>query len=412
MRSLLALLACTLPAFAEDWPNWRGPRQDGTTDDSKYPLVWSETQNVVWKQPVPGVGHSSPIVSKGKIFLTTCMEAEPDAAKNRVLLCFDRTTGQPLWSQNLFAAPLEKKHKLNSYASGTPAADGERVYTAAYDQPTMRIFCHDYTGKKLWEAAPGEFHSVHGFSCSPTLYKDSVILNADQDPMKGGRAYIVALDKLTGKEKWRIDRPNKLRSYCPPVLIEVAGKPQMVVAGSKCVASYNPENGEQLWLVNGPTEQYVASVVYHQGLIFFTAGFPERWVMAIDPTGTGNVTKTHVKWSLKKDGGYVPSPVAFDGIGYVVTDEGIASAWELNSGKQLWRERLGAHQTGSGIVANGKLYFTDDTGLTFVINPSAEKLDVIQKNPIGEKCFSSHAFSDGQIFIRGEKHLFCIADKK
>ena len=410
MRSLFLLLLTTLPAFAEDWPSWRGPRQDGTADSSTYPTKWSASENIKWKVPVPGVGHSSPVISKGKIFLTTCMEAEPDAAKNRALLCFDRATGDSLWQTNLFAAPLEKKHKLNSYASGTPAADGERIYTAAYDQPTMRVYCHDSSGKKIWEAAPGEFHSVHGFSCTPTLFKDLVIFNGDQDPMKGGKAYIVAYDKLTGAEKWRIDRPNKLRSYCPPVIIEVDGKPQMVVAGSKCVASYNPATGEQIWIVTGPTEQYVASVVYHEGVVFFTAGFPERWVMAIDPTGTGNVTKTHVKWSLKKDGGYVPSPVAIGGIGYVVTDEGIASAWELKTGKQLWRERLGAHQSGSGIVAGGKLYFTDDTGLTYVINPSGEKLDVTQKNPLGERCFTSPASSDGQIFIRTEKHLHCIEE--
>jgi len=410
MRFLLLLLLTALPTFAEDWPGWRGLRQDGTTDNAGYPTEWNATKNIKWKVPVPGVGHSSPVISKGKIFLTTCMEAEPTPAKNRALLCFDRATGESLWQRNLVASPLEKKHKLNSYASGTPAVDGERIYTAVYDQPTMRIYCHDYAGKKLWEAAPGEFHSVHGFSCSPTLFKNLVILNADQDPLKGGKAYIVALDKVTGEEKWRIDRPNKLRSYCPPVIIDVAGKPQMIVAGSKCVASYDPTNGQQVWLVTGPTEQYVASVVYHEGLIFFTAGFPERWVMAIDPTGTGNVTKTHVKWSLKKDGGYVPSPVAFAGIGYVVNDEGLASAWDIKTGKQLWRERLGGHQTGSGIVANGKIFFTDDTGMTFVIQPSAEKLDVIQKNPLGERVFSSPGFTDGQIFLRGEKHLFCIAN--
>jgi outer membrane protein assembly factor BamB len=390
---------------AADWPGWRGPRGDGSSADTGFPTTWTATENVRWKAPLPGSGHSSPVVSKGRVFVTSCVEAE----RRRVLSCFDRADGKLLWEETVLTAPLEKRHKLNSYASSTPAADGERVFVPFLDQTRLRVYCYDYSGKKLWERSPGEFHSTHGFCSSPVLYKDLVIVNADQDAPADQRAYIVGLDRATGAERWRIDRPNRLRSYCPPVIGDVGGKPQMVLTGSKCVAGYDPDTGRQLWLVDGPTEQFVSSVVFHRGLVFLTAGYPDRWVMAIDPTGSGDVTKTHVRWSQKNDGGYVPSPVAHGGHFYLVTDEGLASCWDL-SGRRLWRERLGRHHSGSGVVADGKVYFTDDDGVTFVLR-AAPEFEVLAKNPIGERCYSSPALSDGEVFLRGEKHLFCIASR-
>lgn len=415
MTRLLVTLVFVLPAaaLAEDWPGWRGPRRDGTATDAKYATTWTATENVAWKVPIPGVGHSSPVVSKGKVFVTTCLETEgeKDAPKKRQLLCLDRDTGKTLWARDVMAAKLEPKHKLNSYASSTPVTDGERVYVTFHDQPKLRVFCYDFAGNKVWDESPGEFHSVHGFSSSPLIFKDLLIVNGDQDPKKDGKAYLVALDKLTGKEKWRIDRPNRLRSYCPPVLIEVDGKPQMVLTGSKCVASYDPADGKQLWLVNGPTEQFVSSVVYHKGIVFLTAGFPERWVMALDPTGTGNVTKTNILWSKKNEGGYVPSPVAANGFAFWVTDEGIGGCRDIKSGEEKWgKQRLGKHHTGSGAATAEHVYFTDDDGVTFVLKAGPE-FEVVSKNPLGEKCFSSPAFSDGDIFLRGDKSLFKIRAK-
>jgi len=398
---------------AEDWPGWRGPRRDGTADKADYPTKWTAKDGIKWKRAIPGVGHSSPVIVAGKVFLTTCLENEGDdkSAKPRMLLCYDRVTGEQLWAKECLAAPLEGKHKLNSHASSTPVSDGARIYVPFAEGKDLRVFCYDLSGKKIWDATPGEFHSVHGFCSSPMLYKDLLIVNGDQDPKKDGKAYLVAFDKLTGREKWRVDRSNRLRSYCPPVLIEVDGKPQMVLTGSKSVCSFDPETGAPIWNVKGPTEQFVSSVVFHRGTVFLTAGFPEHWLMAIDPTGAGDVTKTKVLWSKKGDGGYVPSPVAHDGKAFVVADDGIFSCWDLKmGGAPFFHERLGGHQSGSPVVASGRIYFTDDTGLTYVVE-AGEKLKVLSKNPIGEKCFSSPAFSDGDIFIRGEKSLFCIGGK-
>ena len=300
--SAAAVFLATGVAAAEDWPGWRGPRADGTVTDKGFAHTWSSKDNVKWKLELPGTGHSSPVVSKGKVFVAGCVEAD----KSRVLYCVDRTTGKIVWEKASVVSDLERKHGENSWASSTPAADGERVYITFLDKAKLRVFCYDYVGNLVWEKTPGEFHSVHGFSSPPMLYKDLVIVNADQDAPAGQKAYIVAFDKKTGEEKWRIDRPNKLRSYCPPVVVEAGGKRQLVLTGCKCVASYDPDTGKQLWIIDGPTEQFVSSMVLHDGVLLLTAGFPVYWVMAIDPSGSGNVTKTHILWSKKNEGGYVP----------------------------------------------------------------------------------------------------------
>ena len=410
-RALSAALIVALSAgsvAAEDWPGWRGPRADGTVKDAGFPLTWTATENVKWKTELRGAGHSSPVVSNGKVFVAGCVEKE----KARVLYCVDRASGKVEWERVAVVSELEKKHNENSWASSTPAADGERVYITFLDRPQLRVYCYDFRGNKLWEKNPGEFHSTHGFCSPPILYQDLLIVNADQDAPKGQSAYVVAFDKRTGEEKWRADRPNKLRSDCPPVVIDAAGKKQLVLTGSKCVASYDPDTGKQNWIVNGPTEQFVSSMVLHDGVLLLTAGYPDNWIMAIDPGGSGNVTKTHVLWSKSKEGGYVPSPVAHAGKLFLVDDKGVASCWDVKTGKQYWKERLsGKGHHASAVAADGRIYFVADDGTTFVVKASDE-FELLATNPLGERVFASPAFSGGDIFIRGAKHLWCVAGKR
>jgi outer membrane protein assembly factor BamB len=286
--------------------------------------------------------------------------------------------------------------------------DGERVYISFFDDPQMRVYCYDYEGNLLWEKNPGEFHSVHGFCSPPMLHKNLVIVNGDQD----AKAFIVALDKLTGDEVWRADRPNRTRSYCPPVVIEVSNKKQLVLTGSKCVASYDPDTGKQNWIIDGPTEQFVSSMVLDNGVLLLTAGYPVHWVMAIDPNGSGNVTKTHVLWSKKNEGGYVPSPVAHNGKLYLVDDGGVASCWDVKTGNQHWKERLsGKGHHASAVAADGRIYLTADDGMTFVLKASSE-FEILAKNPLGDKVFASPAFSNGEIFIHSGKAMWCIGERK
>jgi outer membrane protein assembly factor BamB len=400
---VLGLLLPTAAARAEDWPAWRGPRGDGTSCDTAVPLRWSQTENVVWKTPIPGKGHSSPVVWGDRVFVTTCLESE----RKRMLLCLDRHSGKIVWERLVLTAPLEPKHHLNSYASSTPATDGRHVWVTFLDRPHYRIWCYDFDGNLVWQKSPGEFHSKHGFCSPPILYQDRVILNGDQD----AEAWLVALDKDTGQEVWRTDRPNRTRSYTPPLVIEHAGRKQLVLSGSLCVASYDPETGKQLWIIDGPTEQYVASLVYANGVLFMTYGYPKLGIMGIRPDGVGNVTGTHVLYNDPRGGGYVPSPIAAGNWFFNVNDNGIASCREAKTGKLLWLERLGKHHSASPVSANGHLFFPDDYGVTWVLKPQPE-FQVVAHNDLGEETYGSFAISRGQIFIRALHHLYCIGATK
>ncbi len=408
--SLLLLSSHTL--LAEDWPSWRGPRGDGTSLDARAPLVWSKTDNVRWKVAVPGTGYSSPIVHGERIFLTTCVQ-KPGKKGDRLLLCLDRKTGKTTWSRLVLTAPLEQKHGLNSYASATPATDGRHVYVAFLDFPHMQVACYDVQGKKLWQVSPGKLLSRHGFCSSPVLHGDLVILNGDQD----ARAYIVALDKKTGEEKWRADRPNRTRSYCTPILIpdpRRKGRTQLVLSGSKCVTGYDADTGKLLWIHDGPTEQYVASLVYHQGILFLTTGFPEYHLMGIHPDGEGNITGSkHVAWhiphraNLARGAAYVPSPLAHDGHFFVVSDAGYLGCIEARTGKRLYLERLGRRHSSSPVLVRGHLVIPDDDGKVWIVKASP-KFEVVRTIDMGKDIYASPAVSHGQLFLRTLDELYCI----
>ncbi len=405
IRAILGVLALAgiVQAGPEEWSGWRGPRRDGTSTETGFPVKWSATENVVWKVSIPGKGHSSPVVWGDRIFLTTCIEDSGD----RKLLCLDRKDGRVIWDKVVVTTPTEGKHKLNSFASSTPVTDGKHVWVAFLDKPRFRVFCYDMDGKLTWEKSPGEFHSVHGFCSSPLLYKDTVIYNADQD----AEAYIVALDKETGAERWRTDRPNRTRSYSPPVIFEAGGRTQMVLSGSKCVASYDPDTGKQIWIIDGPTEQFVASMVYAEGIFFITGGFPQWHVLGIKPDGQGNVTNTHILWRDKGHDicSYVPSPVAWGANFFLTSDEGNATCFDAKTGQRMWKEKLSKHFSASAVAAGGNLYFVDDYGVTFVVK-AGPTYELVAKNELGEACYASPALSRGRIYIRTSQSLFCIGE--
>jgi len=395
----LALLTVATSARAEEWPAWRGPRGDGTSTETGVPTAWSAAENVAWKVPIPGKGHSSPIVSGDRVFVTTSIESE----KKRMLLALDRRDGKLLWDRVVLTAPLERKQDLNSYASSTPATDGRRVYVSFLDAPNIRMAAYDMEGKEVWRRSPGEFYSVHGFCSSLILYKDMVILNGDQD----AKAYIVALDGATGEERWRADRPNRVRSYAPPFVTEAAGKTQMVLAGSKCVASYDPNTGKQIWTVDGPTDQFVASMVFADGLFCITGGYPSLHVLGIRPDGAGNVTNSHVAWHVRKNPSYVPSPIAAGKWFFVVSDQGMLNCIEAKTGEYVWQQPIARHVSSSPVSVGGNLYFLDDDGTTTVVK-AGPAFELVAKNALGEPCRASPAVSRGQLFIRSTTSLYCI----
>lgn len=399
----IAIFGLAGSARAEEWPGWRGPRGDGTSLEKEAPVRWSRSENLAWKTPIPGRGYSSPVIWGDRVFLTTCLENEG----RRELLCLDRRSGKIRWQRTVLTAKLEPVHRLNSYASSTPATDGKHVWVSFLAYPRMEVVCYDLDGTKVWQKSPGEFHSKHGFCSPPVLHKNLVILNGDQD----AEAWIVALDKETGEERWRTDRPNRTRSYCPPLFVEAAGKQQLVLSGNKCVASYDPDTGKQLWIIDGPTEQYVASLVYQDDTLFLTAGFPTYHLMGIRPDGVGNVTKTHVRWHDDKcgqrGGSYVPSPIAHDHCFFVVSDLGYATCLDTLTGKKHWMQRLGTHHSASPVRVGDRLYFPADDGTTYVLR-AGPKFELVSKNDLGEECYASPAVSRRQVFLRALDHLYCI----
>jgi outer membrane protein assembly factor BamB len=414
----LALFAFA-PAQSEDWPCWRGPRGDGTSLEKNVPTEWDgqSGRNLAWKTPLPGSGHASPVVCGDRVFVVACR----DESQERVLACYDRASGKPLWQQTVLRSPLESKHALNSFASSTPATDGELVYVSFLEvgdekisapnvgaprmiaPGRMTIAAYDYSGNQRWLVKPGDFVSAHGYCSSPVLYKNLVIVNGDHD----GESYIVALDKATGKTVWSTPRPNKTRSYCTPIIRDIAGRTQMVLSGDKSVVSLDPNDGSTIWTIDGPTEQFVASMVFDGNLFYMACGFPTFHVLGIRPDGHGNVTDTHIAWESTSAKCYVPSPVVVDGYLFVADDRGTGNCFIAATGERLWQERLGSHFSASLTTSGGLVYTIADDGLTKVIRPG-KKLEVVAENPLGEHCYSSPAISHGCLFIRGQKHLFCF----
>ena len=420
MFTIALVLVTTTTLQAENWPGWRGPRGDGSSVSTNLPMNWdgASGENVKWKAAIPGTGHSSPVVYGDRIFVASCLPK----TQERVLISIDRKTGKILWQKTVLKARLEKKHSLNSFASGTPATDGETVIASfleveptEIDAPnvggkrkiypgTMVVAAYDFDGNEKWKVKPGSFISAHGFCSCPVFFKDLVIINGDHD----GESYILALNKKTGDVAWKVPRKYGIRSYVTPLIRNIDGRTQMVFSGSKHIISLDPATGKQHWKVEGPTEQFVAAMVYDGQQFYMCAGFPTYHVMAIDGRGKGDVTDTAVKWHVQNVRCYVPSPVVIGNYLIVADDRGTANCFDTKTGERHWQNRLGNHFSASLLAVNGLAYLLADDGTMKIVRPGKE-LDVVAENKLGESCYASPAVAGDQLFIRGEKHLYCIS---
>ncbi|MDB4465996.1 PQQ-binding-like beta-propeller repeat protein, partial [Akkermansiaceae bacterium] len=387
MKSGFFYLGLLATSLAGEWPGWRGPTGDGIVPDTRAPLEWSIGKDLKWKVKVPGKGHASPVIWGDALFLVSADEESGE----RILMCLDLKTGKTIWTKTVLESPIEKVHRKNSRASSTPVTDGKSIMVSFLDKEQMFIASYDFNGKKLWEKRPGIFSSVHGYCSSPVLWNDKVIINGDHD----GNAYIVALDKETGKEVWKTPRPNKTRSYCTPLLRRIGGRNQLILSGSKSVASYDPDTGKQHWIIDGPTDQFVASMVYDGKYLYMTCGFPTKHMMAIDPTGSGNVTDTHVVWHTRKNPSYVPSPVVVNGYYLAVSDSGTATCWKARDGELLWKQKLGREHSASLVVLRDHVVFGSEKGLITVVKPG-EEFEEVAKMELGEPLWASPVITDGQ----------------
>jgi outer membrane protein assembly factor BamB len=417
MRILISWILLTGTLTAQNWPGWRGPTGDGISTEKELPTSWSPTENIGWKSPIAGVGHSSPIIWENRVFLTTSLTEKNE----RRLLCLNRLDGKTLWDRVVLNTRPESIHRLNSRASGTPTTDGTHVYVTfllakgeeiiAPNVGSERMItpgriivaAYDFEGNEQWKTDVGAFVSAHGFNTCPVLFEDLVIINGDHD----GDAYLVALDAKTGKERWRTMRENKTRSYVTPIIREIGNRTQMILSGSLCVASYDPSTGKRHWILDGPTEQFVASMVYNGEHVFVTGGYPQKHILAIDPNGTGNVTDTHITWRTNRGAAYVPSPIVSGNHLLVVADSGVAICFDAKTGDRHWRERLDGGHSPSPVLANGIAYCVSDHGVATVFR-LGDTFELIAKNDLAESVSSSPAISQGQLFIRTHQALYCI----
>ena len=400
--SALALLIINALSItnAQNWPCWRGPNGDGTSIETSIPLRWDSVTNVEWKIPVPGTGYSSPVIWKDKLFLTTAL----NETQEKVLLCYDIKNGDLLWQKTVLKTRFENKHDNNSYASGTPATDGTLVYVSFLDENDVVVAAYDFSGKQIWLQRPGTFFSPHGYSCSPALYDDKVIINGDSQ----GDSFVAALSKTDGHIIWKIPHDRPAHSFSTPIFRNTAGKMQMIFCGNKEIASYNPDDGSKYWFVSGPSEDFCSSPVYSEksGLVMVSSAWPVRILVAIKPDGHGDVTKSKVVWQTRKGAFYVPSPVCTDDYLFTTMTTGQVHCIEAATGNIVWVKDMGI-QYSSPVLANGLVYMPNDEGIITIIKPGP-KFEYIAKNSIGEKMFASPAISNGKIYLRSFKHLFCI----
>jgi outer membrane protein assembly factor BamB len=388
-------------AAQKDWPAWRGPNGNGVARDDEPPTVWSATEHVRWQSPVPGRGHASPIVCGDRIFLTT---ADEEKQQHR-LLAYDRSTGKQLWDLLVHEGGFMHKHEKNSYASATPACDGEHVYATFLYDGALWVTAATLDGQFAWQAAAGPFTSEHGDSASPVLYKSALLVGGDNIQT----SFVAALDRATGRVLWRTPRksPGGHGSYGCPILATLAGRPQFLYAGHGYTASYDPDTGEQLWSCTGPAECTGTTLAADDNLAFASGGFPEHSLLAIRGDGSGEVTATNVVWQTHKSVTYVPSPVCFEGRLFVVNEDGIATCYDAASGNELWHKRLQGPFTASPIVAGGKLFVTNESGTTFVLT-AGPQYELLATNDLASPVMATPAFCGGQIFIRSADKLFCI----
>lgn len=396
IRLLVAVFGCL--AVAADWPTWRGPASDGAVTDAAIPTEWNPTRNIAWKVPVPGIGHSSPVVAGGRLFLTSCVD------KDRCVLAFDAVTGRQLWMKSIGAAELEKMHKNNSPASATPVTDGGHVWAAFLIDGSITVACLSSTADTIWTRTFPGFVSPHGFCGTPILSGDKLIVNGDSD----GEAFLAALDRKTGDVIWKTARPNRTRSFSVPVILTVNDKPQLVLAGSKSIAAYDPADGKQIWVADSPTDKFVATAVFADGHVIATGTSPVSTLTAIRPDGRGNITKSHVAWNVSRGAAYVPSPVAVGKNVFVQADDGQATLLAARTGKVVWAERLGRLHNASPLLVNGLIYSLAEDGTMYVVRPSPE-FEIVSKNALGEPCRATPAVADGRLYLRAASHLWCVA---
>ncbi len=401
------------PSLAEDWPAFRGPRGNGTSLEKDVPLKWSKQENITWKVALPAPGNSSPIVSNGRVFVT-CAE---NKGHKRSLYCFDRKDGRELWVRSVNFDKDMPTHKTNNYCGSTPVADGKRVIVW---HASAGLFCYDFAGNELWNRNLGEFQHQWGYGVSPILHKGKIILHCGP----GKRVFMTAIDPANGKTIWETEEPidgdgerNTQRKYMgswsTPVIAEVNGQELIVCSMSLRVNAYDPQTGKILWSCRGLKGKkgdlaYTSPVLAKE--ICVTMGGFNGPAIGFRMQGTGDITAAQQLWRNEPNPQRISTGIYTNNALFMASaGPNLFQCLNPTTGKILWQERSGgAACWGSLILANQLLYVTDQSGTTHVFKPNVKRLEKVVQNKLGEPSNSTPAISDGQIFIRTFRHLYCI----
>lgn len=414
--SLSAVILITLSCAAiraENWPQWRGPELNGTSREKGLPVRWSATENAAWRLALPGGSGSTPIVWGGRVFLHV---ADGD---DLFLWSVERKQGTVLWKKRLAGGNVKmRKHNMSS---PSPVTDGKGVYVMT---GTGVLKGFDFDGRELWsrdiQKDYGEFGLNWGYASSPLLYEDSLYVQVLHGMNTDDPSYLLRVDKRTGKTVWRVERPTAAirespDAYTTPGLLRHGKTVEIVVTGADCVTGHDPATGKELWRAEGlnpdndPFYRIVASPVIADGVIY--APSRVRPLLALRPGGRGNVTKSHLLWSTV-NGPDVPTPVTDGKYFYIVNDRGVVWCLDAKTGQEIYgqqRIKSGTYSA-SPVLADGKIYVTNEDGLTTVIK-AGPKFEVLAENDLNDYCLSSPAISEGQLFIRTAKYLHCIGGR-
>ena len=420
---------------AADWPHWRGPHASGVSAEQALPTRWSAAENVAWKAPLGGVGISSPIASGDRLFVTsqigtgisrqgprlaqggnaaelgerplasaTTGSGDPDTT-SFVVEAFARADGKRLWERRIDAVgTLTPTHEKHNLATPSPVTDGTLVYALF---GTGQIVALRVDGTTAWERHLGKdyapFDIQWGHGSSPVLYGDSVILLCDHPTA----SYLVALDKTTGKERWKADRGKGRSSYSTPLVVEGASGPELIVNSSERIDAYDPRTGALLWHAGEDNRFPVPSPVFHDGVIYLSRGYRSGPYMAMRPGGRGDVTSSHVIWKVPTGAPYVSSLLHYQGILYMANDVGVLTAVDAANGERVWQERVDGVFSASPVAGGGHVYFVSENGDTVVVK-SGRTPQVVARNALAERTLASPALSDGRLYIRSDARLIAI----
>jgi outer membrane protein assembly factor BamB len=425
--SICATFALAVDAESPSWPQWRGPLGTGVAPNANPPVEWSEDKNVRWKAALPGLGHSTPIVWRDRIFLTTAVpygeklqprrSGRPGAHDNvavsqhheYVVLALDRVRGKTIWQKTVHKnLPHEGGHYTASLASGSPVTDGEHLFALF---GSHGLFCLDLDGKLIWQTQLGKMHTKHGHGegSSPALFGNTLIVNWDHE----GQSHVVAFDKRTGKQLWKLDR-SEVTSWATPIVVELNGKPQVIVCGTDRVRGYDLATGKVIWQCGGMSANIVATPVFADGVVFVGSSYEKRALLAINIEGArGDITGTdRIVWSRFRGTPYVPSPLLYGDALYFLTHyQGILTRVSAKTGEdQPGAFRLGPIRNvyASPVGAADRVYIADLDGTTAVLS-HGNIPRLLAVNRLDDSFSASAAIVGRELFLRGKTHLYCIA---